>query len=675
MTAPTHADKGSHFPNLGSWTYTPRRLRPGNHRTWSGHLPFAHDLIASLKPRVLVELGTHYGESYFGFCQSVVETDSACRCYAIDTWRGDAHSLEYGDDVYDEVKQYNAEWYSAFSTLLRTTFDESVSLFPDESIDLLHIDGLHTYAAVKHDWETWFSKVSPGGIVILHDTAARHADFGVWKLWEEISPEFESFEFHHYHGLGLIRKPGPRKGDGGVLDYFFIAGNEEAIRRHYVMCADRLDSKADLRIAKEGSGAASVDAGRMMEELQVHMDSGDRAISKLTNSSVPGSLEGEFLPLLLEHAAKSASDWLPVSGKKNTWRASTRDPGCIWPAGFNASEIRFFVAVMACSSQEPRPYAQLFWTGKDRAGLNERLSVRFPLLPDGLPHAYILDLHAGAGPGAVNNLWWHHGQMDAVRFDPIDAPGEFTISVAGFAHQDRLEADGLREALRQPPLRSELSYRYLRGSGVEIGALQSPLALRPDTHVRYVDRLTLAQARAHYPELDSLALVDPSIIADAATLSPVADRSVDFVIANHVLEHLTDPLAALGEWLRVVRPGGYVYVAIPEHTNPLDRLREVTPLDHIVDDFKFRAQRQALDREHYREWVASTRPQMPPDQRAKAESDLVSQGYAIHFHTFSAGTFSGLLQAAEQYFPAERVELRRTYGTPSNEFIAIVRKL
>src|SRR5205085_486745 len=130
-----------------------------------------------------------------------------------------------------------------------------------------------------------------------------------------------------------------------------------------------------------------------------------------------------------------------------------------------------------------------------------------------------------------------------------DAPGEFQLAVAGFAHQDSVGASEIRERLNLPPLRTELSYRYLRGSGVEIGALQSPLEIRPDAHIRYADRLTVAEARAQYPELDPFPLVTPSIICDAAALTPVADHSLDFVIANHVLEHLRDPLAGLREWL------------------------------------------------------------------------------------------------------------------------------
>jgi len=400
-----------------------------------------------------------------------------------------------------------------------------------------------------------------------------------------------------------------------------------------------------------------------------------RSVSEiLTASASPGYTEGEFFPLPLADPALSRTDWTPVEGKAHSWRAATADPGIVCAAGFQASAMRFFVVVMSCRCDQPLPHAQIFWSSKRRPGFNERLSIRFPLLADGQEHAYILDLHAGADPGSLNHLWWHDGTIDAIRFDPLDMPGEFTIAVAGFAHLDRLEAKGARDALRLAPLRTELSWRYLRGSGIEIGALQNPIAVRPDTHVRYADRLTLAEARAHYPELNSMALVDPAIICDAAVLGPVADRSVDFVIANHVLEHLVDPLAALGEWLRVVRPGGYVYVAIPEHTNPLDKLRNVTELDHLIADFKCRGERQKFDRDHYREWVASTRPDFSAEQRANYEEDLVSRGYSIHFHTFSQKTFSGLLAVAQEYFPVELMEFRRTYGTPSNEFIAILRK-
>jgi len=71
-------------------------------------------------------------------------------------------------------------------------------------IDLLHIDGLHTYEAVKRDFETWLPKISEKGIIILHDISFRESDFGVWKFWEEISPVYDSMDFEYGYGLGLL---------------------------------------------------------------------------------------------------------------------------------------------------------------------------------------------------------------------------------------------------------------------------------------------------------------------------------------------------------------------------------------------------------------------------------------------------------------------------------------
>ena len=87
--------------------FVPRRYRPGNLGTWSGHLAFANDLISAVRPSLVVELGAHYGESYFTFCQSVAENNLHCLCYAVDTWRGEAHAGYYGDDVMNDVSSHN----------------------------------------------------------------------------------------------------------------------------------------------------------------------------------------------------------------------------------------------------------------------------------------------------------------------------------------------------------------------------------------------------------------------------------------------------------------------------------------------------------------------------------------------------------------------------------------
>ena len=198
---------------------------------WTGHIPFALVLVQLARPRTIVELGTHWGDSYCAFCQAVAELKLPTRCTAIDTWQGDAHTRPYNEHVYQRLKQFHDPAYSSFSTLMRTTFDQACPQFADNSIDLLHIDGLHTYEAVKHDFETWKPKLSERGIVLMHDTAATHGDFGVWRLWQELESAYPSFQFMHESGLGIlaIGKDAPPD----VLKFLEIARREETAVRQY----------------------------------------------------------------------------------------------------------------------------------------------------------------------------------------------------------------------------------------------------------------------------------------------------------------------------------------------------------------------------------------------------------------------------------------------------------
>jgi hypothetical protein len=197
---------------------------------WIDHVPFAYDLVAALQPKCIVELGTQAGVSYFAFCQAVKEHGVPARCYAVDTWAGDAHSGAYEEKVYVDVARHNEERYAQFSTLMRMRFEEALPSFRDGSIDLLHIDGFHTYEAVRGDFEAWYPKVSPGGIVLFHDIAARLLDFGAWRFWDEISARHASFAFRHGYGLGVLRKPGDPPLETPLLQMLF-SGDEAVAAR------------------------------------------------------------------------------------------------------------------------------------------------------------------------------------------------------------------------------------------------------------------------------------------------------------------------------------------------------------------------------------------------------------------------------------------------------------
>lgn len=173
---------------------------------WLGHIPFAAWLVKASAPSTIVELGTHAGHSYFSFCQAVAESNHSSNCFAIDTWQGDEHAGHYSDHIYEDVSRHNRENYASFSHLLRMTFDEALSSFADGTIDILHIDGLHTYEAVRHDFYSWLPKLAPGAIVLFHDTYVRERDFGVWRLWSELQEDYpNNLEFMHSSGLGVLQ--------------------------------------------------------------------------------------------------------------------------------------------------------------------------------------------------------------------------------------------------------------------------------------------------------------------------------------------------------------------------------------------------------------------------------------------------------------------------------------
>lgn len=173
---------------------------------WQGLQTLAYQIVLRYRPKVIVELGTHMGLSALAMGLALKELGEGGRLFAIDSWKGDPQASHYGDEVYQQFLERRKHLGLEETIVpLKMYFDEAKDLV-DRPIDLLHIDGLHTWDAVNHDWETYGPLVKPGGLVLFHDVNTRYP--GVTKFWRQMKKSKDCHTVLYSHGLGILRTPG-----------------------------------------------------------------------------------------------------------------------------------------------------------------------------------------------------------------------------------------------------------------------------------------------------------------------------------------------------------------------------------------------------------------------------------------------------------------------------------
>ena len=436
-------------------------LQPPRHLSlrsaWVQHIPFALALVDWLRPRTIVELGTYMGDSVLHFCQAVYTLDLPTRCTAIDTWTGDAQTGSYGPEILENLRAYHDPLYGRFSNLLQSTFDAAAPQFPNASIDLLHIDGLHTYDAVRHDFDTWLPKISSRGIVLLHDTQVKQGGFGVFRLWEELAGRYPSFEFTHGHGLGMLALGGELPPDVEALPrvgapfapplprILFSLGCPHRTRPRHFAPGRRLSPKscprAPVRSAQSQPDESRAVAAGYNPNL---FDAGTELLSWL-DRHCHSLIRNDERTQRLEDECLSAQAQLAS-------------------AQHELAALREQLSLLTANAPPPpaRAAASIYWP--DAQGQFSQEHVQTAYLPvNGQPHALSFRLDLPAPAQSENS----HGHR--LRFDPGDHPAIWLIERLSL----RLLHPRSREPIALPP-------RLLRaGTGVTLQAPRHSLTPPP----------------------------------------------------------------------------------------------------------------------------------------------------------------------------------------------------
>jgi SAM-dependent methyltransferase len=224
-------------------------------------------------------------------------------------------------------------------------------------------------------------------------------------------------------------------------------------------------------------------------------------------------------------------------------------------------------------------------------------------------------------------------------------------------------------------IRNDFADRYLAGEGYEIGAQKSPIICKKIKKVRYIDYLTREESARKY-NLPVQECVEVDIIADASDLEDIPSRSASFLIANHVLEHCPDPITTLAGWLRIIQPGGILFLTLPNYrANEFDFEKKPTSLSHMERDAVSARMGNDIVSEHIREHVTIIDGIDPADTDAFSRrfDALVASNLHTHYHVFDRANAFALLRCIHGRHPVQIINfLSFRYGL---EHLFILKKM
>ena len=219
--------------------------------------------------------------------------------------------------------------------------------------------------------------------------------------------------------------------------------------------------------------------------------------------------------------------------------------------------------------------------------------------------------------------------------------------------------------------RKTISSEFIKGHGIEIGALHNPLIVPKGYFVKYLDRMKVDQLRAEYPELNNLNLVNVDIIDNGEKLLTIENDSQDFIIANHMLEHCKNPIQTIENFLSKLKSGGIIYLAIPDMKYSFDKGRSLTSFSHILEDYKNPSVER--DFEHVLDWTKNVDNVTDENEIKNKTKITFEREYSIHYHVWNNQSFFDFLNRTREVL-GSIFEVIFYYSDFKEEIISILKK-
>ncbi len=160
-------------------------------------------------------------------------------------------------------------------------------------------------------------------------------------------------------------------------------------------------------------------------------------------------------------------------------------------------------------------------------------------------------------------------------------------------------------------MKNQIALDNLVGRGIELGALNNPLPVDAQkATVDFADRLPKKEALRLFPELESIAdsIVEPHVLIDLDTddLSAIQQGNYDFVIANHVIEHVVNPIRFLAKVSQHLKPGGLFFLTVPDKRFTFDKARALTTKEHLWEEYL--SNEKVLSNAHIKDFLLHKEP-------------------------------------------------------------------